>query len=153
MCLTSINTNVFGQELKAGTKLVLEKRRIVILSHLLTDTGFLKERLWDIFYILCILAFISIQLCLYSVCLVLFRIPEPHPQKSNGGRSSPSKQEETFKRTRLVVLMLDLTNPILQLCSQHNNQTNKNNVRRPQLFLHDCALVLRVSCFKPHSVV
>lgn len=80
VCLTSINTNVFGQELKAGTKLVLGKRRIVILSHLLTDTGFFKERLWDIFYILCVLAFISIQLCLYSVCLVLFRIPEPHPQ-------------------------------------------------------------------------
>lgn len=29
VCLTSTNTNVFGQELKAGNKLVLEKNRIV----------------------------------------------------------------------------------------------------------------------------
>lgn len=47
VCLTYINTNVFGQELEAGKKIGLENE--VILSHLLRYWIFFKERLLNIF--------------------------------------------------------------------------------------------------------
>lgn len=70
----------------------------MILSHLLTGTGFLKERLLNRFCILCILAFISVQLCLYSVCLVLFRIPEPPPLNRKKPYRGPGSCGETDYR-------------------------------------------------------